>query len=75
MVVHSDRATTGSMDIFDIRGRLVRRLLAGASIPAGTTMVRWDGTTQSGARAAAGMYIIRLRVGHEQFVQRMTLLK
>ncbi|HEX7077594.1 MAG TPA: LamG-like jellyroll fold domain-containing protein [Candidatus Eisenbacteria bacterium] len=75
MVIHSDRETTGSMEIFDVRGRLVKRLLAGSSIPAGTTTVRWDGSTQSGAQAAAGIYIIRLRVGGEQFVQRMTRLK
>jgi hypothetical protein len=46
-------------DIFDARGRLVRSLHAG-TMEAGSHTLRWDGSSSSGAQAAAGVYWIRV---------------
>jgi len=48
------------LDVLDVRGRRVRRLLD-ETRPAGTHRVIWDGRTDGGAAAAAGVYFVRLR--------------
>ncbi len=54
-------ATSGavSLALFDSRGRRVRTLLAGATLPAGPHTVRWDGTDARGARVPSGVYFAR----------------
>jgi len=62
------------LDIFDIRGRLVRTLVD-ADRDAGTYHVLWDGTDAGGRHLASGVYLYRIHAG--QFVQtrKMVLLK
>lgn len=48
------------LDVFDTRGRLVKRLASGVQ-PAGMGMVRWDGRDNSGRVVAGGVYLYRLR--------------
>ncbi len=47
------------LSVFDVRGRLVRRLVDG-SLPVGPGQISWDGKTQAGASAAAGTYFIQM---------------
>ena len=53
------RASDVRLAVIDASGRRVRDLLRGA-LPAGTRMIRWDGRDDAGARAAAGVYFVRL---------------
>jgi hypothetical protein len=46
-------------DVFDARGRLVRRLENGI-VDAGDHVIRWDGASEGGAPAGAGVYWIRV---------------
>ena len=46
-------------DVFDARGRLVRRLQEGV-LEAGDHVIRWDGDSENGAAASAGVYWIRV---------------
>jgi hypothetical protein len=46
-------------DVFDARGRRVRTLYQGV-IQAGSHTLRWDGSAEGGAQAAAGVYWIRV---------------
>ena len=57
-------ATTSDVDlsIYDVAGRLVRRLVAGAH-PAGMYSVPWDGTDAAGHRLSSGMYLYVFRAG------------
>jgi photosystem II stability/assembly factor-like uncharacterized protein len=50
-----------SLDIFDVAGRRVRRLLNGALIPAGPWTVAWEGRDDRGSRLPEGVYLARLR--------------
>lgn len=50
------------ISLFDASGRLVRRLLD-ETRPAGLGSVRWDGRTESGAPAGAGLYFVRWMAG------------
>lgn len=46
-------------DVFDARGRLVRRLQQGI-MDAGDHVIRWEGDSEGGAPASAGVYWIRV---------------
>lgn len=51
-----------SLEVFDLRGRLVRSLVHDR-LPAGGHRVRWDGNDDRGAAMAAGVYLCRLETG------------
>jgi hypothetical protein len=57
------------LDVFDVAGRQVDRLVAGEHMKAGTYRLRYvpSGTT--------GIYFVRLRVGHETTTSKIVLLK
>jgi subtilisin family serine protease len=49
-----------SLHLFDVRGRLVRRLFE-APLQAAQHTIAWDGQDDQGRRLAAGTYFVRLR--------------
>ncbi len=62
------------LDVFDLRGRHVRRLLA-ADLPAGRYQVTWDGRDAANRGSASGVYVCRLNAaGHTQ-LHKMTLVR
>jgi hypothetical protein len=63
-----------SLQVFDINGQLVKTLLNG-SRAAGTHRVVWDGTDQSGAGVASGVYLYRLSAGGFTQTRKMMLMK
>jgi hypothetical protein len=65
----------GAIDltVFDVAGRRVRTLASG-TLPAGRHAFTWDGRTQEGGRAAAGVYVARLTGAGRAFTRRATLL-
>ena len=74
--IQFDLPLAGSMtlDIFDARGRLVRKLLDG-HFEAGSHRIQWDGKSNSGQNAVSGIYICCLRAGGSKTSQKLTLLK
>lgn len=66
----------GAIDvrIFDVGGRLVRVLAAGA-FPPGEHALVWDGTDTRGTPVASGRYIAVLDTNGEHRVRHLTLLK
>jgi hypothetical protein len=63
-----------SLEIFNCLGQKVRVLFAGNQ-PTGKHIVRFDGTDDTGAQLASGVYLYRLRVGDQQLARKMVLLK
>jgi len=62
-----------TLDIFDVSGRRVRRLLNGHEAP-GRRVVVWDGKDARGARVASGVYYYRLVApGYEKTLKMMVL--
>jgi hypothetical protein len=57
------RAGRVSLDVFDLRGARVRRLLE-ATLPAGPSSVAWDGKDAHGRPAPAGVYLMALKSGN-----------
>ncbi|RKZ18362.1 hypothetical protein DRQ50_04065 [bacterium] len=56
-------AASVDLEIFDLRGRLVRRLLAGESRSGGTQRISWDGLDEGGHPLASAVYLARVRAG------------
>jgi hypothetical protein len=63
-----------SIDIYDLRGRLVTTLLNEIVRP-GTYTIAWDGTDGGGRRVSSGIYLARFRAVDKTQIQRMTLIK
>jgi parallel beta-helix repeat protein len=72
--VTAGREARVTMDIYDVRGRRVRRLVDGAPT-AGATEVIWDGRNERGEPAPSGVYFCQLSTGSGKVTRRMTLLR
>jgi subtilisin-like proprotein convertase family protein len=75
-VISFDLARTGpvNLDIYDLRGRLVRTLVE-SNLPAGRHQVTWDGLDRNGQMSASGVYFTKLRAGGDAKVNKMTLVR
>lgn len=51
------------LEIFDAGGRAVRRLVDGAGLNSNSIAIEWDGRDQTGGKAPAGVYFVRLTTG------------
>lgn len=63
-----------TLDVLDVSGRLVRRLLPPGTMSAGEHVVDWDGRDERGSGSPAGVYFLRLASGAEQAVRRIVRL-
>jgi uncharacterized membrane protein len=63
-----------TVEVHDVRGRLVRSLVDG-SVGGGEHLARWDGTTTGGVRAPAGVYFVTLRTATAARTQRLVLAR
>ena len=62
------------IDVFDIRGRLLRALVADDR-NAGSYAVVWDGRDDAGVEVASGTYLARLRSGAFSESRKLQLLR
>ena len=63
-------AGPATVALYDVSGRLVRRLFAG-SASGGSQMVRWDGRDSHGTAVATGLYLARLTSEGRDYVCRV----
>lgn len=63
-----------TLRVLDIRGRVVRLLVAGYQ-PAGTGSVQWNGDDKAGKMVPSGLYFAELRFADEVQVRKMTVTK
>ena len=65
-----------TMDIFDLRGKRVRRLLEEAPHYIGSNIAQWDGLTDDGVLVRNGRYflVIHARMGSQRAVQRKLIV-
>ena len=68
------RASDVRLDVYDLRGARVARLVRGA-MQAGHHVVPWTGEDGAGRRVASGTYIARLVAGDVSFNQKLMLVK
>ena len=65
-----------TMDIFDLRGKRVRRLFADAPQYIGSNIAQWDGLTDNGVLVRNGRYflVIHAKMGSQRAVQRKLIV-
>jgi probable HAF family extracellular repeat protein len=73
LAFRAPQAAPCRIEIFDLEGRLVRRLDMGMATGAPQTF-QWDGRTGTGKGASAGVYWARLIAGGNQWTSRLVLL-
>jgi hypothetical protein len=61
--------------IYDVAGRLVRTLLDGIALPAGSHSVHWNGRMNDGHTTPAGVYFYRLCVGRQILARRLVIVR
>jgi hypothetical protein len=61
----SPRDAPVTVTIHDVAGRVVATLERGTAVAGRERVVRWDGTSHSGRRAASGVYFVRVETPHE----------
>ena len=69
------RAMEVSLDIYDLQGRLVRRLLDESPYVTGSHKQVWDGRDGAGRATSSGVYFYRFTAGDQKRVGKLTLLK
>jgi len=68
------RDSLTQLNIYDIRGQLVRSLV-NDRLPAGDHTLTWDGTDLTGQHVASGTYFARLRIDTVMEVRKMSMIK
>lgn len=65
-----------TMDIFDLRGKRIRRLLEEAPHYIGSNIAQWDGLTDDGVLVRNGRYflVIHARIGSQRAAQRKLIV-
>jgi hypothetical protein len=75
LTFHTETVGAARVDLFDVRGRLVRRLLTQDALAAGYHDLRIDGRNEAGERLASGIYFFRVRVGGDETTGQFAILK
>jgi hypothetical protein len=65
---------TAGIDIYDVKGRVIRTLTAGTA-PGAETSVVWDGRDSTGESVASGVYFYRVNTGGLHTFRKMVLLE
>ena len=69
-----ERAGCVTLAVHNVNGQVVRTLLS-RELPAGPSLVVWDGRDDDDRPLASGIYFARLAAGGESVFRKMTLLK
>ena len=70
----SERASDARVTLLDVGGRVVRELADGWR-DAGEHALTWDGTTDRGEPAPAGMYFVSARIGDWSVTRHVVLVR
>lgn len=75
LTFRTDKAGAARVNVFDLNGRLVMRLLDEANLPPGYHDLRISGRGENGARLASGVYFFRIEAADAEQTGRFTILK
>ena len=68
------RREDAELTIYDLTGAVASSLVR-QTLPAGVHAFTWDGTDGNGHRVASGVYLLRLKIGREIIVRRVSLVR
>jgi len=69
-----DRTSTVEVDVFDVTGRLVKKLYRG-TMSGGSHELHWDGRDFTGHNLPSGLYFVRMRADGITFSRKMILVR
>jgi len=69
------REAVVDLAIYNVAGRLQRRLLGGGTLPAGAHEFTWDGRDHAGRELPNGVYLVRFVSGGDVSIERLLLLR
>ncbi len=72
--VDAGSLTPVSLEVYDVRGRLVRTLIE-REVESGNHSVVWDGRDDRGDISRSGVYLSTLKVAGKTFVRKMVLIR
>jgi len=77
MTIRINHATKGilAVDIYDVAGRRVKRVMSDASRSPGTVELQWDGTDDRGQRTSSGIYFLRVQSGRDVVTRKLVQVK
>ncbi|HTK70456.1 MAG TPA: putative Ig domain-containing protein [Candidatus Eisenbacteria bacterium] len=75
LTFHTEGRGRVLVQLFDVRGRLLRTLQDENDAAAGYHDVRIDGVNANGARLSSGVYFVRIRAGADEERKAITILK
>lgn len=75
LTFHTETAGTVRVDLYDVRGRLVRRVFEQEALSPGYHDVRIDGRNDNGEKLASGVYFYRVRAGADETTGQFAILK
>ena len=64
-----------AVEVFDLQGRMVRRLSSEQPMPPGVHPILWDGRADDGQECPAGVYFVRANLDGERFVARVVRVR
>jgi hypothetical protein len=64
-----------TLDIYDVTGRLVCRLIESEELEAGPREVFWDGVNDAGRSVSSGVYYCRLTAGKTTVTRKLVLMR
>jgi hypothetical protein len=74
IVFSLSRGGAARLEVYDVAGRLVRRLVEG-TLTAGEHVVKWDGQDDNARPVASGVYVYRLAAPGANLSRRMALVR
>jgi hypothetical protein len=74
LTVDLDRAARAVVEVLDVRGRVIRRLLDDGLPEGRTSSLSWSGRDHAGSPVAAGIYFVRLAAGDTTLVRKVVHL-
>jgi hypothetical protein len=60
--------------IFNLKGQKVKQLVSG-NLSSGEHLFTWDGSDDAGRPVSSGLYLYKLKVGDQEFIRKMLMLK
>jgi flagellar hook assembly protein FlgD len=69
------KPSTVSLEIYNILGQKVRTVAKNEEFSKGKAYLSWDGRTDSGKKAAPGVYLYRIDIEGDSRVNKLMLLK
>jgi hypothetical protein len=73
--IHLEKNEKVSIQIYNIKGQLVKTLANSSAFTKGETRVMWDGKDNDNKRCSAGVYLYKVETPHNSGISKMLLLR